>query len=300
MDLGATVCRPATPLSAKLVPVERFCAAFAGGDPAGYPRRKAKAERPHRHGVAWLMTSGGTGRSRPPTGQGAAGRHARPADYRNGVGRPGARPPPSPQPQRPPHGATWATSRTSSPTSPSRSACTKLTTFAGRTGRYGRRARRPWRVCRRCFARRSRSAGLLSSERAVGMRGGAPHQSLPRFLYWARWALVICTHSRRLGRAQGWVFLAFEEGPVRGAVSESCASAPHRGRPSPAPRARRIPARWCGHSRRTGSRRPGPSISSNVAARPSSLSQRPSSRIPGVSSSRPPPGNRISSRWEVV
>jgi A/G-specific adenine glycosylase len=58
MDLGATICRPATPLC-KACPVERFCAAFAGGDPVGYPRRKAKAERPHRHGVVWLMASDG-------------------------------------------------------------------------------------------------------------------------------------------------------------------------------------------------------------------------------------------------
>jgi A/G-specific adenine glycosylase len=58
MDLGATVCRPAAPLC-EACPVERFCVAFVGGDPAGYPRRKAKAERPHRHGVAWLMVSGG-------------------------------------------------------------------------------------------------------------------------------------------------------------------------------------------------------------------------------------------------
>ena len=56
MDLGATVCRPAAPLC-EACPVRRFCAAFAGGDPAGYPRRKARAERPHRHGVAWLMVS---------------------------------------------------------------------------------------------------------------------------------------------------------------------------------------------------------------------------------------------------
>jgi len=58
MDLGATVCRPAAPLC-EACPVERFCAGFAGGDPGGYPRRKAKAERPHRHGVAWLMVAGG-------------------------------------------------------------------------------------------------------------------------------------------------------------------------------------------------------------------------------------------------
>jgi len=58
MDLGATVCRPTSPLC-EACPIGRFCAAFAGGDPGGYPRRKAKVERPHRHGVAWLMMSGG-------------------------------------------------------------------------------------------------------------------------------------------------------------------------------------------------------------------------------------------------
>jgi A/G-specific adenine glycosylase len=57
MDLGATICRPAAPLC-EACPLGRFCAAFAGGDPAVFPRRKAKAERPHRHGLAWLAISG--------------------------------------------------------------------------------------------------------------------------------------------------------------------------------------------------------------------------------------------------
>jgi A/G-specific adenine glycosylase len=58
MDLGATVCRPAAPLC-EACPLERFCAAFAGGEPGGYPRRKAKVERPHRHGVAFLAMADG-------------------------------------------------------------------------------------------------------------------------------------------------------------------------------------------------------------------------------------------------
>jgi len=54
MDLGATICRPATPACA-LCPVKAFCRAFARGDPAGYPRRAAKAARPHRHGIAYRL-----------------------------------------------------------------------------------------------------------------------------------------------------------------------------------------------------------------------------------------------------
>ena len=58
MDLGATVCRPGEPLCDRC-PISRFCAAFAAGAPAGYPRRRAKAERPHRHGVAYLALRDG-------------------------------------------------------------------------------------------------------------------------------------------------------------------------------------------------------------------------------------------------
>lgn len=57
MDLGATLCRPTAPLC-EACPVGRFCQAFAGGDPAGYPRRKAKTKRPHRQGVAYLIRRG--------------------------------------------------------------------------------------------------------------------------------------------------------------------------------------------------------------------------------------------------
>jgi A/G-specific adenine glycosylase len=58
MDLGATLCRPAGPLC-EACPLARACAAFAGGEPAGYPRRAAKTERPRRYGVAWLIERGG-------------------------------------------------------------------------------------------------------------------------------------------------------------------------------------------------------------------------------------------------
>jgi len=54
MDLGATLCRPSAPLC-EACPIERFCAARTLGDPAAYPRRRARAERPHRHGVAFLL-----------------------------------------------------------------------------------------------------------------------------------------------------------------------------------------------------------------------------------------------------
>lgn len=57
MDLGATVCRPKQPLCDRC-PIHTFCAGLAGGAPETYPRRTARAERPHRHGVAYLMTQG--------------------------------------------------------------------------------------------------------------------------------------------------------------------------------------------------------------------------------------------------
>ena len=57
MDLGAVICRPKAPLCERC-PVAPHCAARAGGDPETYPRRTAKAERPHRYGVAYLLTRG--------------------------------------------------------------------------------------------------------------------------------------------------------------------------------------------------------------------------------------------------
>ncbi|MDP3660405.1 A/G-specific adenine glycosylase [Phenylobacterium sp.] len=57
MDLGATVCRPKSPLCERC-PVAEFCAALAGGAPESYPRKSAKAARPHRFGIAYLLTRG--------------------------------------------------------------------------------------------------------------------------------------------------------------------------------------------------------------------------------------------------
>jgi len=69
MDLGATICRPKSPLCDRC-PVSAHCAALATGAPETFPRRTAKAERPHRYGVAYVLTRGdevGLVR-RPPSG----------------------------------------------------------------------------------------------------------------------------------------------------------------------------------------------------------------------------------------
>jgi A/G-specific adenine glycosylase len=57
MDLGATVCRPRGPLC-DACPLAGDCQARAGGAPETYPRRVAKATRPHRHGAAFVLTRG--------------------------------------------------------------------------------------------------------------------------------------------------------------------------------------------------------------------------------------------------
>ena len=57
MDLGATICRPRQPLCDRC-PVAAHCAALITGAPETYPRRTAKAVRPHRFGVAYLLTRG--------------------------------------------------------------------------------------------------------------------------------------------------------------------------------------------------------------------------------------------------
>ncbi len=57
MDLGATICRPKGPLCDRC-PVAEFCAGLATGAPETFPRRTAKAARPHRHGVAYILTRG--------------------------------------------------------------------------------------------------------------------------------------------------------------------------------------------------------------------------------------------------
>ena len=57
MDLGATVCRPKAP-RCEACPLSALCAARASGAPESYPRRSAKGDRPHRHGVAFVLTRG--------------------------------------------------------------------------------------------------------------------------------------------------------------------------------------------------------------------------------------------------
>ena len=66
MDLGATICRPKAPLCDRC-PVARFCAGRAGGQPETYPRKRAKADRPRRYGVAYVATrKGAVARVRRP------------------------------------------------------------------------------------------------------------------------------------------------------------------------------------------------------------------------------------------
>lgn len=69
MDLGATVCRPKSPLCA-LCPIAEWCEGLKTGAPETYPRKTRKANRPRRHGVAYLLTRGGEVAlvRRPPKG----------------------------------------------------------------------------------------------------------------------------------------------------------------------------------------------------------------------------------------
>jgi A/G-specific adenine glycosylase len=57
MDLGATICRPKQPLCDRC-PVAEACVALAQGAPETYPRKDAKAERPRRRGVAYVLIQG--------------------------------------------------------------------------------------------------------------------------------------------------------------------------------------------------------------------------------------------------
>ena len=69
MDLGATVCRPRSPLCGRC-PVAADCAGLASGAPESFPRKTAKAARARRHGVAFVLTRGEEVAlvRRPPTG----------------------------------------------------------------------------------------------------------------------------------------------------------------------------------------------------------------------------------------
>jgi A/G-specific adenine glycosylase len=57
MDLGATVCKPKSPLCDRC-PISNWCQAHATGAPETYPRKTRKADRPRRHGVAYVLTRG--------------------------------------------------------------------------------------------------------------------------------------------------------------------------------------------------------------------------------------------------
>ncbi len=58
MDLGATVCTPRSP-RCLVCPLIDDCAAYASGAPQTYPRKAAKAERPHRQGQVFVQRRGG-------------------------------------------------------------------------------------------------------------------------------------------------------------------------------------------------------------------------------------------------
>jgi len=58
MDLGAMLCTPTSPACA-VCPVNDACRGRATGAPERFPLRDAKPDRPHRYGVAYLLTRGG-------------------------------------------------------------------------------------------------------------------------------------------------------------------------------------------------------------------------------------------------
>jgi A/G-specific adenine glycosylase len=58
MDLGATICRPKSPLCGTC-PLRNHCAAHASGTPEVYPVPKARTPRPHKNGAAyWIERDG--------------------------------------------------------------------------------------------------------------------------------------------------------------------------------------------------------------------------------------------------
>jgi A/G-specific adenine glycosylase len=57
MDLGATVCRPKSP-SCGTCPVSSECLGLASGEPARFPLKTKKADRPHRRGAAYVVIDG--------------------------------------------------------------------------------------------------------------------------------------------------------------------------------------------------------------------------------------------------
>jgi len=70
MDLGATVCRPKGPIC-DICPLAMYCQARDGGNPEEFPRKKKKAAKPTRYGVAFLGIGPANGmilRRRPLSG----------------------------------------------------------------------------------------------------------------------------------------------------------------------------------------------------------------------------------------
>jgi A/G-specific adenine glycosylase len=57
MDLGATLCRPKQP-ACERCPLAEACAARALGAPEAYPRKTKTADRPRRHGAAFVLIRG--------------------------------------------------------------------------------------------------------------------------------------------------------------------------------------------------------------------------------------------------
>lgn len=57
MDLGSGICTPRKP-ACVLCPLNVLCQARRAGDPEIYPRKAAKAPRPHRYGVAYWLQRG--------------------------------------------------------------------------------------------------------------------------------------------------------------------------------------------------------------------------------------------------
>jgi A/G-specific adenine glycosylase len=69
MDLGATICRPRSPLCG-LCPLNGDCAAFASGAPERFPAAKPRKAKPVRYGIArWIERDGAVWLiRRPPRG----------------------------------------------------------------------------------------------------------------------------------------------------------------------------------------------------------------------------------------
>jgi A/G-specific adenine glycosylase len=57
MDLGATICRPRSPVC-EACPLKAHCRTYALGTPEAFPAPKVKKVRPHRFGVGWWIRRG--------------------------------------------------------------------------------------------------------------------------------------------------------------------------------------------------------------------------------------------------